>query len=108
MNFKNSESAFFNSDISYPNGDTEDVVHYTLTGYDSVTTVGYSTITVNCAGPDADKVKIKFLNTGNTVSCPATHDYFNNEYSKTGGVTIWFDSGSGLYATWSVSITTSK
>lgn len=102
LNFKNNETRTVSDVISYPNGDTSDRVRYEVKGFDSVTFAAESTITLVCTGPGAENAKVHFgAGNGPGVPCNgATRTYNHGEFTAIGQFTIFLDSGSDAYVTW--------
>jgi hypothetical protein len=92
INIKNF-TASYAGDVSYPTGDTKDVINITVVGFDSVLTAGDVTFTVTCAGAVS----------GADVSPGDCNQTFTQHYttdSDTDKITIELKSGSNAYMTW--------
>ncbi|MFP4323711.1 MAG: hypothetical protein ACLFTK_14755, partial [Anaerolineales bacterium] len=91
--------------ISYPQGDTIDVVTYRVVGFDSVTTSGNVTVTVLCSGPDAG---LAFANTsgggggGQACGSAVVGTNFHTNVNDTGRVSISLNQGDNAYVSWTV------
>ena len=109
-NLKSDSGQQVSSDISYPQGDTEDTVNYTITGYDSVTFRADFSWTLFCNG-DTEGVE---LLRGNRVvgGCNSTYTESINAGNGNGGgnarasFTIRYVSGSDSYVNWTLQMNT--
>ncbi|MEO1442578.1 MAG: SH3 domain-containing protein, partial [Chloroflexota bacterium] len=108
-NIKGQPQAYSGS-ISYPDGDTSDVVNFTLTGYDSVTQRAELSWTVFCNG-DAENVEVLFG--GQSVGgCNTSFQRAINAGNGNGGgtarasVTIQYTGGDGAYMDWQIQTST--
>ena len=109
-NLKSDSGQQVSSDISYPQGDTEDTVNYTITGYDSVTFRADFSWTLFCNG-DTEGVE---LLRGNRVvgGCNSTYTESINAGNGNGGgnarasFTIRYTSGSDSYVNWTLQMNT--
>ena len=109
-NFKSDSGQQVSSDISYPQGDTEDTINYTITGYDSVTFRADFSWTLFCNG-DTEGVE---LLRGNRVvgGCNSTYNESINAGNGNGGgnarasFTIRYTSGNNSYVNWTLQMNT--
>ncbi len=91
--------------VSYPDGDTEDVVSYAVNGLNN--SVAFSggqanlTFTFSCFGTGTQF--IVFIVDGQTKSCGQTHLRVVNADSRTGAVRVQATGGEGTYVQWVVS-----
>lgn len=109
LNFKNNETRTISDTISYPDGDTTDRVTYRVTGFDSVTFSATSTITLVCTGPGSENARVRFGTGGGSVPCNgATSSFQHGEFTATGQFTVFLESGSGAYVTWTAVVTSAR
>ncbi|MDQ7027040.1 MAG: SH3 domain-containing protein [Anaerolineae bacterium] len=96
--------------ISYPNGDTEDSISYTLTDYDSVTTSAELRWTLFCNG---DTQNVSFRRGNREVGgCNSSYTERINAGNGSGGgsasanFNIVYTGGNGAYVTWTLQVET--
>ena len=93
--------------ISFPNGDTTDKISFELTGFDSVTNSAKTTIVITCSGVGSENVKIQF-GSGAPRGCNTTYNNNWTNFNYKGTITIYLDSGSSAFVTWTVTFQSSK
>lgn len=110
LNFKNNETRTVSDVISYPNGDTTDRVRYEVKGFDSVTFAAESTVTLVCTGPGAENAKVHFgAGNGPGVPCNgATRTFNHGEFTDVGQFTVFLDSGTDAYVTWTAVVSSRR
>lgn len=96
--------------ISYPNGDTEDSISYTLTDYDSVTTSAELRWTLFCNG---DTENVSFRRGNREVGgCNSSYTETINAGNGSGGgsaranFNIVYTGGDGAYVSWTLQVET--
>jgi len=108
INIKQSGTQTMTGNISYPTGDTQDVVNFAITGFDSVTTFGDIQYTLFCNG-DATNISASLGNTG--IACNATQTIraqgSNNQGTGNSSITfsIEYTGGESQYVDWQLQIT---
>jgi uncharacterized protein YraI len=103
IDIKNDSKAY-SGYISYPNGNTQDSVSYTVTGFDSITTSGTVNITAICTGPGAENARVNFTGqaSGGVPCNGAATSVFHTNDSAFGKVTVFIQSGDGAYVNWNL------
>lgn len=104
LDMNGNTNGFFESSVSYPNGDTEDRIFYNVTGLNSNQSLpgGQATIffTVSCDGTGSQH--IQFINRGQTYGCGNTWSHTATFDSNSGNVTIRAVGGTDTYVNWSL------
>lgn len=108
INIKQSGTQSISGNISYPTGDTRDVVTFTITGFDSVTTFADIQYTLFCNG-DASNISASLGST--PIACNATQTIraqgSNNQGTGNSSITftIEYTGGEAQYVDWQLQIT---
>lgn len=98
-----SESRTVTGAISFPQGNTEDVVSYRVVNFDSITTSGNVVITAVCTGAGAENALVNFAGGSGGVPCNgASATQFHTNDSNQGRVRVSISSGNGAYVNWTL------
>lgn len=102
INIKN-DSRTVSGAVSYPDGNTQDIITYRVTGFDSVTTAGNVTITAVCTGAGAENARVNFTGGSGGVPCNgASSTQFHTNDSNQGRVQVSLTAGDGAYVNWTL------